>query len=160
MKPKLYLETTVVSYLAASQSRDIVIAAHQQLTREWWQTRDRFELFVSQAVVDEVSRGDADAAARRAALLAQIPVLVLGDQVNELAKQLLRSHAVPAKANLDAVHIAVAAVNHLNYLLTWNCTHIANAAIRGKIGQTCQSAGLPVAIICTPEELMEPSEHA
>ena len=160
MKPRLYLETTVVSYLAASQSRDIVVAAHQQLTREWWQTRDRFELFVSQAVVDEVSRGDADVAARRVALLAQIPVLVLGDQVSELAKQLLRSHAVPAKANLDAVHIAVAAVNHLNYLLTWNCTHIANAAIRGKIEQTCQSAGLLVPIICTPEELMEPSDHA
>ena len=109
------IERTVISYLAASPSRDIVVAAHQQLTYEWWQTRDRFELFVSQAVVDEVS-GDADVAARRVALLAQTPVRALGDEVNEFARQLLRSRAVPAKANLDAVHIAVAAVNHLNDL--------------------------------------------
>lgn len=160
MKPKAYIETTVISYLAASPSREIVVAAHQQLTREWWQTRDRFELFVSQAVVDEVSRGDADVSARRVALLAQVPVLVLGDEVNEFAKQLLRSRAVPAKANLDAVHIAVAAVNRMNYLVTWNCRHIANAAIRGKIEETCRAAGLPAPIICTPEELMEPSDHA
>ena len=156
MKPKAYIETTVISYLAASPSRDIVVAAHQQLTREWWERRDRFELIVSQAVVDEVSRGDAAVAARRLAFLAQIPVLDLGDNVNEFARKLLRSRAVPPKANLDAVHIAVAAVNHVNYLVTWNCTHIANAAVRGKIEEACRSAGLPTPTICTPEELMEP----
>ena len=115
MNPKVYVETTVISYLAASPSRDIVVAAHQQLTREWWERRDRFELVVSQAVVDEVSRGDRVVAARRLALVAQIPLLDLGDNVNEFARELLRSRAVPAKANLDAVHIAVAAVNHVNY---------------------------------------------
>ena len=156
MKPKAYIETTVISYLAASPSRDIVVAAHQQLTHEWWERRDRFELIVSQAVVDEVSRGDAAVAARRLALLAQIPVLDLGDNVNEFARRLLRNRAVPSKANLDAVHIAVAAVNHVNYLVTWNCTHIANAAVRGKIEEACRSAGLPTPTICTPEELMEP----
>ena len=156
MRPKVYLETTVISYLAASPSRDIVVAAHQQLTREWWEKRDRFELVVSQAVVDEVSRGDTVVAARRLALLAQIPLLDLGDNVNEFARELLRSRAVPAKANLDAVHIAVAAVNHVNYVVTWNCTHIANAAVRGKIEEACRSAGFPTPTICTPEELMEP----
>ena len=156
MNPKVYVETTVISYLAASPSRDIVVAAHQQLTREWWERRDRFELVVSQAVVDEVSRGDTAVAARRLALLAQIPLLDLGDNVNEFARELLRSRAVPAKANLDAVHIAVAAVNHVDYLVTWNCTHIANAAVRGKIEEACRSAGLPTPTICTPEELMEP----
>ena len=156
MKPKAYVETTVISYLAASPSRDIVVAAHQQLTHEWWARRDRFELVVSQAVVDEVSRGDAAVAARRLAFLAQIPVLDLGDTVNEFAPTLLRSHAVPSKANLDAVHIAVAAVNRVSYLVTWNCTHIANAAVRGKIEEACRSAGLPTPTICTPEELMEP----
>ena len=156
MNPKVYVETTVISYLAASPSRDIVVAAHQQLTREWWERRDRFELVVSQAVVDEVSRGDTSVAARRLALLAQIPLLDLGDNVNEFARELLRCRAVPAKANLDAVHIAVAAVNHVNYLVTWNCTHIANAAVRGKIEEACRSAGLPTPTICTPEELMEP----
>lgn len=156
MRPKAYVETTVISYLAASPSRDIVVAAHQQLTHEWWARRDRFELVVSQAVVDEVSRGDAAVAARRLAFLAQIPVLDLGDIVNEFARTLLRSHAVPAKANLDAVHIAVAAVNRVSYLVTWNCTHIANAAVRGKIEAACRSAGLPTPTICTPEQLMEP----
>ncbi len=159
MKSKVYVETTIISYLAASPSRDLVVAAHQQLTREWWEKRNRFELFVSQAVVDEASRGDADVAARRVALLAQIPLLVVGDEAYEFAERLLRSRAVPAKANLDAVHIAVAAVNQVNYLVTWNCAHIANAAVRGKIEETCRAAGLLTPIICTPEELMEPSDN-
>ena len=137
MKPKTYLETTVVSYLAASPSRDIVIAGHQEITREWWERRDRFELFVSEAVVDEARRGDAVVAARRQALLSGIPVLDLGAEVHDLADRLLRIRAVPAKALVDAVHIAVAAVNRIDYLLTWNCRHIANAAIRGKIEQAC-----------------------
>ena len=155
MKPKTYLETTVVSYLAASPSRDIVIAGHQEITREWWKRRDRFELFVSEAVVDEARRGDAAVAARRQALLNGIPVLDLGVEVHDVADRLLRIRAVPAKALVDAVHIAVAAVNRIDYLLTWNCTHIANAAVRGKIEQACRAAGLQAPTICTPEELME-----
>ena len=159
MKPKAYLETTIVSYLAASPSRDIVIAGHQQVTREWWERRNRFELFVSEAVVEEATRGDAAVAARRTALLSGIPVLDLGGEVHELAKRLLLVRAVPAKALIDAVHIAVAAVNRVDYLLTWNCTHIANAAVRGKIEQACRAAGLQAPTICTPEELMEASSH-
>jgi len=155
MKPKAYLETTIVSYLAASPSRDIVIAGHQQITREWWEHRNRFELFVSEAVVEEATRGDAAVAARRAALLSGIPVLDLAAEVHELANRLLLVRAVPAKALIDAVHIAVAAVNRVDYLLTWNCTHIANAAVRGKIEQACRAAGLQAPAICTPEELME-----
>ncbi len=140
MKPKVYMETTIVSYLAALPSRDIVLAAHQELTREWWGRRSRFELFVSQAVVDEAARGDVDAAARRLALLAGIPLLALGGEADEFASPLLLAHAVPRTAKVDALHIAVAAVNRVNYLVTWNCTHIANAAIRGKIEQTCVEA--------------------
>ncbi len=155
MKPKAYLETTIVSYLAASPSRDIVIAGHQQITREWWERRNRFELFVSEAVVEEAMRGDAAVAARRAALLSGIPVLDLAAEVHELANRLLLVRAVPAKALIDAVHIAVAAVNRVDYLLTWNCTHLANAAVRGKIEQACRAAGLQAPAICTPEELME-----
>ena len=155
MKSTVYLETTVVSYLAASPSRDIVVAADQQITRGWWDTRDRFELLISQAVLDETSRGDADAAARRVALLAGIPVLTLNVEVIDFAGQLLQGGVVPAKAHSDALHIAVAAVNRIAYLLTWNCAHIANAAIRGKIEGACRTAGLKAPIICTPEELME-----
>ena len=155
MKPKLYIETTIVSYLAASRSRDIVVAGHQQITREWWEGRDRFDLFVSQAVVEEAGRGDRTVAARRASLLRGIPVLELGEEVHELASGILLARAVPAKAVVDALHIAVAAVNRVDYLLTWNCTHIANAAVRGKIEQACRDAGLQSPVICTPEELME-----
>jgi len=154
-KATVYVETTVVSYLAASPSRDIVVAAHQQLTRDWWNRRDRFELLISQAVLDEASRGDADVAARRMALLAEIAVLTIGDDVIEFAAQLLRRRVVPAKAQSDALHIAVAAVNHVAYLMTWNCAHIANAAVRGKIEGACRAAGLQAPIICTPEELGE-----
>lgn len=155
MKPKAYLETTIVSYLAGLPSRDLVIAGHQQITREWWERRHRFELFVSQAVVEEASRGDPAVATRRAAFLSGIPVLELGQEVHELANRLLVVRAVPAKALIDAVYIAVATVNRVDYLLTWNCTHIANAAIRGKIEQACRGSGLQPPVICTPEELME-----
>ena len=98
MKPKAYIETTIVSYLAASPSRDIVIAGHQQITTEWWERRDRFELFVSEAVVEEAMRGDAVVVARRAALLSGIPVLYLAPEVHELANRLVLVRAVPAKA--------------------------------------------------------------
>jgi predicted nucleic acid-binding protein len=136
-------------------SRDLVVAAHQQVTREWWEHRDRFALFVSQAVVEEAARGDVAAAARRAALLSAIPVLALEGEVHEFANRLLRTRIVPAKASIDALHIAVAAVNGVDYLVTWNCVHIANAAIRVRIERVCQSAGLHAPVICTPEELME-----
>ena len=154
-KAKVYVETTVVSYLAAAPSRDIVVAGHQETTRTWWSRRDRVELFVSQAVVEEASRGNAVAAARRMALLEGIPVLGLTAEVDAIANQLLRGSAVPGKARIDAIHIAVAAINRMEYLVTWNLTHIANAAIRGKIEQTCRGAGLQAPVICTPEELPE-----
>ena len=154
-KSKVYVETTVISYLAASPSRDIVVAGHQETTRAWWNRRGRFELFVSQAVVDEASRGNAVAAARRLAFLEGISVLGLNAEIDAIANQLLRANAVPAKARIDAVHIAVAAINRMEYLVTWNLTHIANAAIRGKIERTCRGAGLRAPVICTPEELPE-----
>ena len=155
MKQTVYLETTVISYLAASPSRDIVVAAHQQITRDWWDRRDRFELLTSQAVLDEASRGDAAAAARRLGLLAEIPVLTVSDEVIEFAELLLQAGVVPAKVRSDALHIAVAAMNRIAYLLTWNCAHIANATVRGKIDGKCRAAGLQAPIICTPEELTE-----
>ena len=123
MKSTVYLETTVISYLAGSPSRDIVVAAHQQITRDWWDRRDRFELLTSQAVLGEAARGNADAAARRMALLAEIPVLTVSDEVIEFAGQLLQRRIVPTKARTDALHIAV-------------------AAVRGKIEGACRTAGL------------------
>ena len=106
-------------------------------------------------VRDEAARGNKNAAARRMALLADIPVLTVSDEVIEFAGRLLQRGIVPAKAHADALHIAAATVNRMAYLVTWNCTHIANAAVRGKIDDACRAAGLRAPVICTPEELME-----
>jgi predicted nucleic acid-binding protein len=153
-KSTVYLETTIFSYLTARPTRDIVQAAHQQLTREWWDRRTRFDLFVSQIVITEASGGDADAASKRLAELEGIPVLAVTSEAVDLAGRFVKAHAMPERAAVDALHVAVAVVNGMDYVLTWNCTHIANAAIRDKIEQTCRDAGYEPPVICTPEELM------
>ena len=156
MKSRVYLETTIVSYFVAEPTKDIVQTAHQQITRQWWAGRDRFEIFVSRAVVAEARRGDARAARRRLAALRGIPRLAAGRRGIRLAESLLRLGALPQKAEVDAVHVGIAAVNGIDYLLTWNLRHLANAALRGKIEEAVREAGLVPPIICTPEELMEP----
>ena len=155
MKSKVYLETTIVSYLVASPTQDVVQAAHQQVTREWWARRERFDLFVSRPVLAEARRGDATAGARRLDALARIPVLSINRGATTLARTLIRTGTLPTKARLDALHVATAAMNGMNYLLTWNLRHLANATIRGKIEDVCRKAGIRPPIICTPEELME-----
>jgi hypothetical protein len=156
MKPKVYLETTIPSYLTARPSRDLVTAAHQQITREWWDTRRHaFDLFVSQMVLDEASAGDPDAAARRLAVLAPLPLLNPRAEGADLAQALIEQVSLPIGAAADALHIAIAVVNGMDYLLTWNCTHIANAALRSQIATVCRRAGFEVPIICTPDELLE-----
>lgn len=155
MKSRVYLETSVVSYLMALPSRDIVRAAHQQLTRDWWAIRGQFDLFTSQVVLDEAMRGDPDAAARRLAALQGVALLDVTDQAEKIAARFLAGGVMPAKAAVDALHVAIAVVHGMSYLLTWNCSHIANASIRGKIEATCRAAGLQPPLICTPEELLE-----
>ena len=154
MKPKVYLETSIISYLAARPSRDIIIAAHQELTNEWWENRrKRFELFVSQLVIQEAKAGDKNAAQKRLDILEPIPLLELNDKVISLAR-ILMNKAVPPKAVEDALHIAVAAIHGMDYLLTWNCKHIANAEKEHAIATVCRSNNFEPPIICTPEELM------
>ena len=155
MKQRVYIETTVVSYLTNWLSRDIVIAAHQQITREWWNKRARFELYVSQIVIQEAGSGDSEAAKLRAHVLEDINVLELSSEARVLADELIGQGAIPDKAVLDAFHIGIAVVNGMDYLLTWNCTHIANASIRHKIESICRSSRYEPPVICTPEELME-----
>ncbi|HEV3022856.1 MAG TPA: type II toxin-antitoxin system VapC family toxin [Pirellulales bacterium] len=156
MKPKTYIETTIVSYLTARPSRDLITAAHQQITRDWWDTRrDDFELFISQVVIDEASAGDPDAAARRLAVLEQIPVLEPNAAIGVLIKSLVKEVPLPPKAADDAAHIAFSVVNGMDYLLTWNCTHIANAVLRGGIEAVCRGLGYLPPIICTPEQLLK-----
>jgi hypothetical protein len=154
MKPTVYIETTIPSYLTAWPSCDVVRAGEQQVTRDWWARRSEFELRVSSLVLLECSAGDSDAAALRLAALDGIPVLAQTAEAETLAEALLREVPLPAKAGADAIHIAVAAVNGMTYLLTWNCTHIANATLRPRIEAICRQLGYEPPVICTPKELL------
>lgn len=155
MKPAVYVETTIPSYLTAWRSPELVMAARQQVTREWWDNRrDDFDLFISQLVIDEAGSGDPDAAFRRLAILDDIPLLEPKEGADELAEALVRDLSLPDKAAADAVHIALSVVNGVDFLLTWNCTHIANAAFRPTIELACASLGYGAPVICTPEELL------
>ena len=156
IKPKIYLETTIVSYLTARPSRDIVMAANQEMTREWWTNfRNAFDVFLSQIVVKESSAGDNEAAQRRLDILTRLPRLDITDNVESLAADLILGIPLPPKAQADTLHIAVSAVHGMDYLLTWNCTHIANATLRLKIETICRLAGYEPPVICTPQEMLE-----
>jgi predicted nucleic acid-binding protein len=155
VKPTVYLETSIVSYLAALPSRDLLTAAHQQITHLWWRTRrSSFELFVSQLVIDECMGGDAGAAGRRLALLAEFSLLDIGPEVTDLARYLATAIPLAPRAATDAFHIAIAARHGIDYLLTWNCAHIANAELRPRISHACIARGYEPPILCTPEELI------
>lgn len=156
MKPKVYIETSIVSYLAAKPSSDIRVMANQDITLEWWETRrSAFDLFISEFVVAEAALGDPEPAGRRLELIESIAELEATEEVRKLGKALISERAIPLQAEVDAYHIAIAAVNGMDYLLTWNCTHIANAAMRPKIDSVCREHGYEPPIICTPQELME-----
>jgi hypothetical protein len=156
MADRVYIETTIVSYLTARPNRDVVIAGHQQITHEWWDTRrTSYELCVSALVLDEASAGDAQAAQERLLVLQPMLVLETTTEALELAEELLRAGALPRKAADDALHIAVAATQAIPYLLTWNCRHLANAKMRPVIEAVCHAKGFKAPIICTPEELLE-----
>jgi hypothetical protein len=155
VKAKLYLETTIPSYLAARSSRDLLVAAHQQITRDWWESRrPAFELYISELVVQEVKAGDALLARQRLDLLADIPILTGSSEILSLAEELIARGPIPRKAAGDAAHIAMAAVYGCEYLLTWNCRHIANAELHRPIQQIVERSGYQLPILCTPEELM------
>lgn len=158
MISSVYLKTTIPSYLTARPSRDVVVAARQQITCQWWNSRRHdFELFVSQIVLDEIGVGDPDAIARRLEAVDGIPLLEPQEGAEGLVKVLIRDLALPHRAAADALHIALAVANGIDFLLTWNCTHIANAANRPIIEMTCHSLGYEAPVICTPEELMSVS---
>jgi len=156
MEPTVYVETSIVSYLAARPSRDVITAAHQQLTTQWWATRrSAFRLHISELVVQEASDGDPDAVRRRLDLLEGIPAVAVTADALSFARSLVENRVVPRTAEADALHIAIAAAGGMEYLLTWNCRHIANAQIRGKIEELARLRGFEPPILCTPEELME-----
>jgi hypothetical protein len=155
MKAKLYLETTIPSYLVGWPSRDLLVAAHRQITRDWWESRrGEFDLCVSDFVIEEVAIGDAQLASQRLELLAGVPVLAASEEIMKLAEDLVTEGPIPSKAAIDAAHIAIATVYGCEYLLTWNCRHIANAELHRGIRRVVEKYGYEVPTLCTPEELM------
>jgi predicted nucleic acid-binding protein len=159
MKRKIYVETSVISYLTSRPSKTILGAAHQQLTMAWWESRYQYELYVSESVLRECGAGDAQAASKRLAMVSDVPLLMITEQAMAIAASLVSRGIVPVKAAEDALHIAVATVNKVDYLLTWNCRHIANPEIQRNIATYLEGLGLFLPYICTPEVLLG-EDHA
>ena len=151
----VYLETSFISYLVARASRDVVVAGHQQTTQEWWANRrSEFECSVSQVVIDEASAGDPTEVQKRLAIISALPALEITAAAEALAEAIMAAGMLPPHAVRDAAHVAVAAVHAIDYLLTWNCKHLANAQISRRIALVCEKRGHRMPSICTPEELM------
>jgi hypothetical protein len=155
LKPSVYVETTIVSYLVARPIGDVVRRGQQEITRQWWQDRRKdFSLFTSQFVIDESLVGDPKAVKNWLAVIDQIDLLGISAEVAPLAESLITGGALPPKAQVDALHLAVATINGLRYLLTWNCKHLANVFLWDKIERVCQTAGYVPPVILTPYELL------
>ncbi|MCX6902883.1 MAG: type II toxin-antitoxin system VapC family toxin, partial [Verrucomicrobia bacterium] len=154
-KFSLYLETSVVSYLTARPASDLNTAAHQQITSEWWETkRKHFDIFISKLVIKEAAAGDAEAARRRLKMLKRLRLLPLSREAVALARDFGRVGCMPATAADDALHVALAAVHGVHFLLTWNCTHINNVATIEEIRNVCENHDYSCPVICTPDELI------
>jgi hypothetical protein len=155
MKKRVYIETSIVSYLTARPSPILVIAAHQQVTREWWaERRQGYACFISEFVTRESAKGDPEMAKSRLAAIAGLPMVRIEDDAIVLAEQLVAEGFLPEKAATDAMHLSLAAVHGMHVLLTWNCRHLANAAILGDIGQFVRMKEYEMPVVCTPDELM------
>lgn len=157
-KPTVYVETSIVSYLVARPSQDSIVGFRQAVTERWWKAcRPNYRIVISPRVVDEASLGDANEAGKRLAVLGDLDILEIDDAALELSRVILAETSMPASAEPDALHIATAVVNGVEYLLTWNHKHMANVQIRAKVEQICQREGFHRITICTPEEL-DPEE--
>ena len=152
----VYIETSIVSYIASKPSRDLLIAACQQATQTWWvDHRHRYELYTSQLVITEAGRGNPEASEKRLNYLKGIPQLTITSEIRDMAKALIEQDALPEKAEADAIHIAAAAVHHIDLLLTWNCRHIDNPSTKPVVRLVCTEQGYVCPEMCTPIELLE-----
>lgn len=156
----VYIETTIVSYLVANPSRDLVTAAEQQATRDWWRVRrPLFQCVVSDETLREAARGDAEQARLRLAALSGLGTVAISPEVSNLAAQFLATGALPASARSDAIHLAAAAGAEVDFLLTWNCRHLANAQILRRLAREAAARGWRLPTVCTPLELMGESAY-
>ena len=155
MIESLYLDTSIIGYLTIRPSTNLITASNSVITQNWWDTRrQNFTLYISEVVLEELARGDQEIATKRLDLISELPLLALNEAVEELAQQFLIKSNLPPKASDDALHIALATVYKVDYLLTWNCKHIANAQIQKKLSQISIESGYELPTICTPYELM------
>ncbi|MGR3301506.1 MAG: type II toxin-antitoxin system VapC family toxin [Candidatus Scalindua sp.] len=153
----VYIESTVISYYTARRTRDLIAAAHQEITIEWWENAlPNFEPFISQIVLDEIERGDSDAAKMRCETAKDFKLIEVTEETVNLAEIYFKVLEIPNKAKADAFHMAISVLGGVDYLVTWNCTHIASARVRKAIGNINEDRGFVTPVICTPEELMEP----
>jgi predicted nucleic acid-binding protein len=155
MSETVYIETSILGYLTARSTKNLILAANMEITKDWWESRrNAFMLYTSEAVLEEVAQGDIAIAVQRLEILHDFPLLALNQDVQNLAVQLLTRSNLPPKARVDAIHIAAATVHGMDYLLTWNCKHIANAQIQGKLAEISLDFGYVLPVLCTPNELM------
>lgn len=151
----VYIETSILGYLTARSTKNLILAANIEIPKDWWDSRrSAFKLYVSQVVLDEAGQGDAEIATKRLEILNRLPLVELNQSVRSLSAQFLTRSNLPPKAADDAVHIAAATVHRLDYLLTWNCKHIANAQIQRKLAEISLDFGYQLPVICTPYELL------
>jgi len=156
LKRTIYIETSVISYRVARPSRDIIVLARQEITAEWWDTvLPHLDAYISPVVLDEIAEGDQQAQTLRLQLVANMPPLAVDERIISLAEAICEEIRLPDRAQADAYHIAIPSVHGIEYLVTWNCKHIANAFMLRKIEQIVQAKGYTMPVVCTPEELME-----
>ncbi|MBU2600046.1 type II toxin-antitoxin system VapC family toxin [bacterium] len=159
-KSTLYIETTILSYLAARSSRDIIVQAHQQITWDWWESQQKnYELYISEIVLQEIMRGDPEAAKKRESFTSNLAILDMSDAVRNLARELVKFLKLPKLAELDALHLSFAIEYEIDYLLTWNCSHLANGLIISKLKEFELKTSRVTPVIVTPEELLSGGEE-
>jgi hypothetical protein len=159
-RPRLYLETTIPSFLTARPSRDLGQARMQIVTARWWNSwHTQFEIYTSRVVREEAAVGDREAVQRRSNFLKQIRTLEPTSHSDALASELVKRSGLPPTAKKDAEHIAIAAVHRMEFLLSWNCAHLTNVHTAPRIATICRSEGYSPPILCTPEQLLTRYEH-
>ena len=152
---KVYIETSVISYLTSKPSKEIITLGHQKVTSQWWKNnKSHFNCFISNAVIQECEKGNKEYALKRLKICANLELARHSEESIKLANALVASKVVPSKAATDAIHIAISAVNKMDFLLTWNCKHIANALIQDRIEKVCNKLGYKKPALCTPAELL------
>lgn len=154
--PRIYIETSVISYLTSRPSRDLLIAARQEATREWWELRNQaFLPLISNLVLQEVAAGDPDAALARVRICQTVDLLAIEPAATQLATKLIETHAVPATEEEDALHIALATIAQVEYIATWNFAHMVSPAAKYRLQKHIEQLGFASPLLATPEELLE-----